>query len=180
MSIKITAIDYYLPGDIVTNDDLKKENPDWDLDSVEKKSGVLERHIARQDETALDLATKACHNLFGQDAEHIKNVDAVIFCTQSPDHIMPPNSYLLQKRLGFSEDIIAYDFNLACSGYIYSLSMAHSLIYSGLATKVLLINADTYSKYINPKDRSTRVLFGDGAATTIIEKNNGRGMIDVA
>jgi len=180
MSIKITAIDYYLPDDIVTNDDLKKENPDWDLDSVEKKSGVLERHIARQDETALDLAAKACHNLFDQDADHIKNIDAVVFCTQSPDHIMPPNSYLLQKRLGFSEDIIAYDFNLACSGYIYSLSMAHSLIYSGLATKVLLINADTYSKYINPKDRSTRVLFGDGAAATIIEKNNGRGMIDVA
>ena len=180
MAIKISALEYYLPDDIVTNDDLKKENPDWDLDSVEKKSGVLERHIARQDETALDLAVKACLNLFDQDTEHIKNIDAVIFCTQSPDYIMPPNSYLLQKRLGFSEDIIAYDFNLACSGYIYSLSMAHSLIYSGLATKVLLINADTYSKYINPKDRSTRVLFGDGAATTIIEKNNGRGMIDVA
>ena len=180
MSIKLTAIDYYLPENIVTNSDLEKENPDWDLDSVEKKSGVLERHIARQDETALDLAVKACLNLFDQDTEHIKNIDAVIFCTQSPDYIMPPNSYLLQKRLGFSENIIAYDFNLACSGYIYSLSMAHSLIYSGLATKVLLINADTYSKYINPKDRSTRVLFGDGAAATIIEKNNGRGMIDVA
>ena len=180
MAIKISALDYYLPDDIVTNDDLKKENPDWDLDGVEQKSGVLERHIARQDETALDLAVKACHNLFDQDTEHIKNIDAVIFCTQSQDYIMPPNSYLLQKRLGFSENIIAYDFNLACSGYIYSLSMAHSLIYSGLATKVLLINADTYSKYINPKDRSTRVLFGDGAATTIIEKNNGRGMIDVA
>ena len=179
MAIKITSLDYYLPENVVTNDDLKKENPDWDLDSVEKKSGVLERHIARQDETALDLAVKACLNLFDQDTEHIKNIDAVIFCTQSPDYIMPPNSYLLQKRLGFSENIIAYDFNLACSGYIYSLSMAHSLIYSGLATMVLLINADTYSKYISPKDRSTRVLFGDGAAATIVEKNNGRGMIDV-
>ena len=180
MSIKLTAIDYYLPKNIVTNSDLEKENPDWDLDSVEKKTGVLERHIARQDETALDLAVEACTKLFSQNPTHKQDIDAAIFCTQSPDHIMPPNSYLLQKRLGLSESIIAYDFNLACSGYIYSLSMAHSLIYSSLASKVLLINADTYSKYINPKDRSTRVLFGDGAAATIVEKNDGRGMIDVA
>ena len=179
MAIKIIAIDYYLPADVVTNSDLEKENPDWDLDGVEKKSGVLERHIARQDETALDLAVEACHKLFDQNPDYIRNIDAVIFCTQSPDHIMPPNSYLLQKRLELSEDIIAYDFNLACSGYIYSIAMSHSLIYSGLATKVLLINADTYSKYISPKDRSTRVLFGDGAAATIVEGNDGRGMIDV-
>jgi len=179
MAIKITSLDYYLPENVVTNDDLKKENPDWDLDVVEKKTGVLERHIARQDETALDLAVKACHNLFGQDTEHIKNIDTVIFCTQSPDYIMPPNSYLLQQRLKLPANIIAYDFNLACSGYIYSIAMSHSLVYSGLATKVLLINADTYSKYINPKDRSTRVLFGDGAAATIVEKNTGDGMIDV-
>ena len=125
MSIKLTAIDYYLPADIVTNSDLKKENPDWDLASVEKKSGVLERHIAQQNETALDLAVEACNKLLVKNSDHLNNIDAVIFCTQSPDYIMPPNSYLLQKILGFSEDIIAYDFNLACSGYIYSLSMAH-------------------------------------------------------
>ena len=63
MSIKITAIDYFLPANVVTNSDLKKENPDWDLDGVEKKSGVLESHIARQDETALDLSIEACHKL---------------------------------------------------------------------------------------------------------------------
>ena len=112
MSIKLTAIDYYLPKNIVTNSDLEKENPDWDLDSVEKKSGVLERHIARQDETALDLAVEACTKLFSQNPTHKQDIDAAIFCTQSPDHIMPPNSYLLQKRLGLSESIIAYDFNL--------------------------------------------------------------------
>jgi len=180
MSIEITALDYYLPANIVTNSDLKKENPDWDLDGIEKRSGVLERHIACQDETALDLAVAACHNLFDQGSDHFQDIDAIIFCTQSPDHIMPPNSYLLQKRLNLSEDIIAFDFNLACSGYIYSLSIAHSLIYSQMATKILLINADTYSKYINSKDRSTRVLFGDGAAATIVEKNDREGMIDVA
>ena len=180
MSIKITSIDYFLPANVVTNSDLKKENPDWDLDSVEKKSGVLERHIARQDETALDLAVETCHKLFDQYDNDVRNIDAVIFCTQSPDHIMPPNSYLLQNRLGLSENIIACDFNIACSGYIYSLSMDNSLIYSQMASKVMLINADTYSKYLNPKDRSTRVLFGDGAAATIVEKIDGRGMIDVA
>ena len=180
MSIKIYAIDYYLPKNVVTNSDLEKENPNWDLDSVAKKTGVLERHIARNDETALDLAVEACRKLFDQNNDAVQNIDAVIFCTQSPDYIMPPNSYLLQKRLGLAKNIIAYDFNLACSGYIYSIAMSYSLIYSGLATKVLLINADTYSKYISPEDRSTRVLFGDGAAATIVEKNDGRGMIDIA
>jgi 3-oxoacyl-[acyl-carrier-protein] synthase III len=180
MAIKITAIDYFLPKDVVTNNDLKKDNPDWNLDGVEKKSGVLERHIASEDETALDLAVYACTKLFNQNPTHKQDIDAVIFCTQSPDYIMPPNSYLLQNKLRLSENIMAYDFNLACSGYIYSVAMSHSLIFSGLAKKVLLVNADTYSKYISHKDRSTRVLFGDAAAVTIAEKSNEKGIIDTA
>jgi 3-oxoacyl-[acyl-carrier-protein] synthase III len=90
---------------------------------------------------------------------------------------MPPNSFLLHNTLGLSEDVFAFDFNHACTGYIYGLAMAHSFISSGLAKQVLLVTSDTYSKYINKKDRSTRVLFGDGAACSIIEKSNTPGGI---
>jgi len=180
MSINITAVEYYLPKNIVANDDLIKENPEWDLKNVETKSGIITRHIASENETALDLAVEACNKLYQKQSQYLERIDGIIFCTQSPDYIMPPNSYLLHKHLRLHENIMAYDFNLACSGYVYSLAMANSFITSGLAKKILLVNADTYSKYISKKDRSTRVLFGDGAAITIVEKSDrGRGMIDV-
>tara|TARA_B100000315_G_scaffold258380_1_gene310248 strand:+ start:417 stop:1424 length:1008 start_codon:yes stop_codon:yes gene_type:complete len=180
MGIKISAIDYYLPKKIITNDDLKKKNPDWNMESVAIKSGVTQRHIARKNETALDLTVEACKNLLKNDTNLFNDINALIFCTQSPDYIMPPNAYLLQKRLRLPQNIIAFDFNLACSGYIYSIAMSHALIESKLATKILLVNADTYSKYISKNDRSTSVLFGDAAAVTIVEKDeNARGVIDV-
>ena len=78
MAIKITDIDYYLPTNVVTNNDLKKENPDWNLDGVEKKSGVLKRHIARQNETALDLAVQACTKLFSQNQTHKQDMGLFI------------------------------------------------------------------------------------------------------
>jgi len=140
---------------------------------------VSERHIAEETETAFDLSKKACNNLF---KEHDKNeIDGIIFCTQSPDYIMPSNSFLLHNYLGLKDEVFAFDFNHACTGYIYALSMAHSFITAGLARQVLLVNADTYSKYINKNDRSTRVLFGDAAACTIVEgSSNSRGIIDIA
>ena len=170
MGTIISSIEYYLPEKIVTNQDLENENPSWKMDDVESKSGVRERHIAEEDETAFDLSKVACDKLFAKSIDK-NEIDCLIYCTQSPDFIMPPNSYLLHKYLGLSDKIMAYDFNMACSGYVYGLSMAHSFLLSGLAKKVLLVNADTYSKYINKGDRSARTLFGDGASASIIEIN---------
>lgn len=174
MNAKIKSIQYYLPQKTVTNVDLRNEFPHWDVDKIEKKSGVFTRHIAGKDETALDLSIKACEKLF---AEYDKTkIDGIIYCTQSPDYIMPSNSFLLQRHFNLSESAFAFDFNHACTGYIYGLMMANSFIRSGIAQHLLLINSDTYSKYINQKDRSTRVLFGDGAAVSIIgisEEENG-------
>ena len=91
---------------------------------------------------------------------------------------MPPNSSILHGVLNLSEEVFAYDFNLACSGFVYGLSMAHGLIHGGIARNILLINADTYSKYINKKDRSTKVLFGDAASVSYIkESRNKKGII---
>lgn len=178
MNAIIKHIEYYLPERIVSNNDLRNEFPAWDLDKIQTKSGVASRHIAASGETALDLSIKACEKLF---ATYDKNeIDGIIYCTQSPDYIMPSNSFLIQRHFSLSENLFCYDFNHACTGYIYGLMMAHSYIRSGIAQKILLITADTYSKYINRADRSTRVLFGDGAAVSVIEATEkNEGIIDL-
>ena len=178
MSLIIESIEYYLPENIVTNADLQKENPDWNLEKITEKSGVYQRHIAGKNETAYDLSIKACDKLFQTNDKN--NIDGIIYCTQSPDYIMPSNSFLLHKHFGLKDEIFAYDFNHACTGYIYCLAMANAFVKAGMSREILLVNADTYSKYINPKDRSTRVLFGDGAAATIVkESGRKRGIIDI-
>ncbi len=178
MNTSIKNIEYYLPNKIVTNFDLNIEFPDWDFDKIEKKTGVHSRHVARIDETAFDMSINACEKLF--ESYDKSRIDAIIYCTQSPDFIMPSNAFLLQRHFDLKEQLLAFDFNHACTGYIYGLMMADSFIKSGIATEVLLVNADTYSKYINPRDRSTRVLFGDAAAVSIISaEKKGKGVIDI-
>ena len=97
MSLIIESIEYYLPENIVTNADLQKENPDWDLEKITEKSGVYQRHIASKKETAYDLSIKACDKLFQTNDK--SKVDGIIYCTQSPDYIMPSNSFLLHNYL---------------------------------------------------------------------------------
>jgi len=178
MSLIIKSIEYYLPETIVTNEDLQKENPDWNLEKVTERSGVFQRHISGENETAYDLSVKACDQLFQTNDKN--DIDGIIYCTQSPDYIMPSNSFILHNYLNLGNGVFAYDFNHACTGYIYCLAMANAFIKAGMAKEILLVNADTYSKYINPKDRSTRVLFGDGAAVTIVkESNEKKGIIDI-
>jgi len=178
VSLIIKSIEYYLPENIVTNKDLQKENPHWNLDKVAEKSGVYQRHIAGKNETAYDLSVKACDKLFQTNDKN--DIDGIIYCTQSPDYIMPSNSFLLHNYLNLENRVFAYDFNHACTGFIYCLAMANAFVKAGMAKSILLINADTYSKYINRRDRSTRVLFGDGAAATIVkESNEKKGIIDI-
>ena len=180
MGTIIKSIEYYLPEQVLTNKDLQKENPEWEMDKVTDKSGVNQRHIAKEGETALDLSIKACDKIF-QNMENDKNdINGIIYCTQSPDFIIPGNSFILHKYLDLSDLVFTYDFNRACDGYICGLAMAHSFISSGMATQILFVTADTYSKYINKRDRSTRSLFGDGAAVTIVERSDERsGIIDI-
>jgi len=156
----------HLPARVVTNADLEAENPDWKMDAIAARAGVNSRHIAGSVETAFDLTKAACEKL---PREALERVDAIIYCTQSPDFIMPPNAHLLHAHLALPDEVAAFDINLACSGFVYGLGIAHSMIASGVARNVLLATADTYSKYIHPRDRSARVLFGDGAAVSLIE-----------
>ena len=98
-----------------------------------------------------------------------QSIDFVLLCTQTPDYPLPTTACLLQSRLGLKTSVGALDFNLGCSGFVYGLSLADGLIRSGAAKRVLLLTAETYSKYIHPEDRSLRTIFGDGAAATLIE-----------
>ena len=165
----IKAISYYLPKRVVTNAELVEEFPEWTVEKIASKVGVDERRVAAADETAVDMAVQAAENLF----EEFKNVrredvDFVLFCTQSPDFFLPTSSCLIQSRLGLRDDIGALDFNLGCSGYVYGLAVAKGIVASGLANNVLLITSETYSKYIHPKDKGNRTIFGDAATATII------------
>jgi len=178
MGLKINKIEYYLPERVITNDSLANELQYFDVERIEEKSGVKSRHIANNDQTALDLAVKAVEKILssGFDKDQIQGI---IFCTQSPDYIMPSNSFLIHKHFNFNQDVWCFDYNLACSGYIYGLVIARGFIETGLAKNILLITSETYSKYLNQKDRSTRIIFGDGGAASIISDYNGQGIIDV-
>jgi 3-oxoacyl-[acyl-carrier-protein] synthase-3 len=180
MRADIRGIAYVLPDLIVTNEMLNAENPAWDMLRVAARTGVAKRHIARADETAFDLGSRASARLFEEHPEAREKIDAILFCTQSGDYVMPPNSCLLHESLQLPENVFTLDFNLACSGWVYGLGLAQSLLASGIATNVLLVTAETYSKHITPGDRSARALFGDGAAATwIASSGSGRGLLGI-
>ena len=161
-------IAYYLPEQVITNSMLQSDHPTWRVDQAETRTGVFRRHVVRPDETAYDLALVAARKLLDKHRGLIGKIDAIIFCTQSPDYVMPSNAFLLHRDLNLGQNVIAFDYNLACSGYVYGLMMASAFIKIGMAKNVLLVTADTYSRHIDQNDRSTRMLFGDGAAVSWI------------
>ncbi|WP_455972789.1 3-oxoacyl-ACP synthase III family protein [Bacteroides congonensis] len=168
MKAYIQCISYYLPEQIVTNDKLIQDFPEWNADKVSSKTGILERHISASDETASDMAEKAALQLFRENSISPDEIDFILFCTQSPDYFLPTTACLLQNKLGIPVSAGALDYNLGCSGYIYGLALAKGLVCAGIAKNILLLTAETYNKYIHPKDKGNRSLFGDGAAATIV------------
>lgn len=165
----IKAISYYLPERIVTNEELVADFPEWTVDKIADKVGVKQRHVADEGETATDLAVHASEKIFEENPEISKeSIDFVIFCTQSPDYILPTSACIIQQRLGLRTDIGAFDFNLGCSGYVYGLSIAKGLIAGGIATNVLLLTGETYNKHLHPRDKGNRTIFGDAATATIV------------
>ncbi len=166
---RIAAIDYALPARRVTNQDLAARHPEWPMAEISKRTGVQERHWAETGETALDLAETACRRLFAR-MPQAAEADVLLVCCQTPDRMMPANSFFLQRRLGLRRNLAAFDINLACSGFVYGLWLATSLIRSGQGGRVLLVCGDTYSKLLHPDDRSSLPLFGDGVAAILVEK----------
>src|SRR5438034_7798832 len=164
----IKAITSFLPSGILTNEELAEQFGDWHASQIFLKTGVAVRHVTARDECASDLAVSAAQKLFETGACAVNEIDFLILVTQMPDYFMPTTACLVQDRLGLRTTCGAIDINLGCSGFIYGLAVAKSLVEAAVASTVLLITSDTYTKWINPKDRSTRTLFGDGAAATLV------------
>lgn len=164
----VREITSYLPEQKLTNDELAAEFVDWDAAKILAKTGIAVRSIASENECASDLGVAAAKRLFESGACAPGDIDFLLFCTQSPDYIMPTTACLLQDRLGLRTDCGGVDINLGCSGFVYGLALAKGLIEAGTTTNALLITAETYSKFINPRDRSVRTIFSDGAAATLV------------
>jgi 3-oxoacyl-[acyl-carrier-protein] synthase-3 len=165
---KLAAIHYHVPEVVLGNEDLAKLYPGWTADKILQKTGIRERRIAAEHETAADLAFMAARELFSRNPSVRDGVDFVMFCTQTPDYFLPSSACILHQRLGLARSCGAVDINQGCSGFVYSVSLAKGLIESGQARNVLVLTADTYSKLIHPMDKSTRTIFGDAGAATLV------------
>ena len=168
MSVYIKKIATYLPEKVVTNEEMVMDFPEWSVDKIADKIGVIERRVAADNETATDMAFAAAERLFEDNDIDKGEIDFVVFCTQSPDYKLPTSACLLQHRLGLRTNIGALDYNLGCSGYVYGLAIAKGLIACSVAKNVLLLTAETYNKYLHPRDKGNRTIFGDAATATVV------------
>lgn len=173
---EIGPISIHFPDRCETNQQLQSQFPEWDIPLIEEKTGIQSRYIAAPNETAADLAVCACEKLFGEHGVDRESIDFVLLCTQTPDYPLPTTACLLQTRLGLKSNCGAIDFNLGCSGFVYGLALAEGLVQTGAAKRILLVTAETYSKYIDDQDRSLRTIFGDAAAATLITASERRSL----
>jgi 3-oxoacyl-[acyl-carrier-protein] synthase-3 len=168
-NVKITAIEYCLGEKKESGLDLKKDNPDWRIEDIEIKTGISTRWIASEGTTAVDLACNACEKIFDKISRN--EIDTLLFVTQSPDYFLPSSSCIIQDRISLKTTTKCFDINLGCSGFVYALSMAVAYIKSGFSENVLIVCADTYSKYIGKNDRTNRPIFSDAASATVLSKS---------
>lgn len=155
--------------DLLYGGDLKK------LQRIQKSIGLHSRYITTE-ETTLDLCYEASIKILQDDIK--KSIDAVIFVTQTPDFLQPNNAHILHGKLGLKEDCACFDVNQGCSGYVYGLLLAYSLIQSG-AENILLCAGDTISKIVCPADSNTTPLFGDAGSATLITKNHTKSFFSL-
>lgn len=171
MGAYIKAISYYLPEEKLSNEDINRLYPEWAIDKIASKVGINERRIAGTEEFSSDMAVRSAEKLFEEHDISPEQIDFILLCTQSPDYFLPTTACLIQTALNIPTTAGALDFNLGCSGYVYGLGLAKGLIETGQAENVLLITSETYSKFIHPKDKSVRTIFGDAAAATLVSND---------
>jgi 3-oxoacyl-[acyl-carrier-protein] synthase III len=172
---RITSIGTYVPSRILSNKDLERlvdTNDEW----ITTRTGIRERHIAAPDQATSDLAVEAARLTLARRGINASELDAIIVCTVTPDMLFPATACLVQEKLGASK-AWGFDLSAACSGFVYGLTVGNGLIAAG-AKKVLVIGADTMSRIIDYTDRSTCVLFGDGAGAFLLEpSDDNRGFV---
>ncbi|KLI34560.1 ketoacyl-ACP synthase III [Brachyspira hyodysenteriae] len=177
MKASIKYLSSYLPENVMTNYDLEKKldtNNDW----IVSRTGIEERRIADKKESTGDMAVKAVSKLKDKGAV-IEDADAVIVATSTKSYTFPSTAGLIQKAFNIKNSCLAFDISAACSGYIYALNTAASLIESGECKKVLIIAAEKCSDILNWEDRTTAILFGDGVSSALLEasSDDSKGII---
>lgn len=174
---KIAGTGSYLPERILTNADLEKmvdTSDEW----IIKRVGIRERHIvADSGDTTCSMAVEAAKRAIAAAGLTAQDIDMVIVGTASPDYLFPSAACIVQERLGINNECPALDVNAACAGFIYGMSIADQYIRQGETKNVLIIGVDTLSKVIDWTDRSTCVLFGDGAGAVVLQASTEPGVI---
>ena len=171
----ITGTGAYLPGKILTNFDLEKmvdTSDQW----IRERTGIEKRHIATEGETTCDMAEHAARRAISAAGVAMSDIDLIIVATTTPDKVFPSTACLLQKRLGISGPA-AFDIQAVCSGFVYALTVADNFIRTGSARCAVVVGAETLSRIINWQDRSTCVLFGDGAGAVVLQAGDTPGIL---
>ncbi len=175
MYSRIVGTGGYLPEKILTNHDLEKmvdTSDQW----IQERTGIRERHVAQEDETTCDLAEKAARQAMQAASIGPDDVDLIILATTTPDKIFPSTACLLQSRLDI-HGCAAFDIQAVCSGFVYALGIADKFIGAGTAKCALIIGAETLSRIIDWTDRTTCILFGDGAGAVVLKASDSPGIL---
>ncbi len=174
MYSRIVATGSYLPEKILTNKELETlvdTSDEW----IVARSGIKQRHIAAPNELASDLAAKAASKAIGRSGLSANDIDLLIVATTTPDMVLPSTACIVQSKLGIS-GTPAFDVQAVCCGFVYALNIADLFIKSGQASNALIIGAEVYSRILDWKDRTTCVLFGDGAGAVVLSKSDEPGV----
>lgn len=173
--IYINYLNYFLPKKKELNDKILMQSGKSisEINNMVAKIGIKSRQISGKNQFSTDLAIEASRGILKKFDKN--KIDFLIYCTNTPDYLLPSNSCIIHEKLKLKKTCGSFDIGLACSGYVYSLTVAKSLIHSNTANNILLLTSDTYSKFIPLNDFKNRILFGDGSSATIISsKKNSK------
>ena len=173
---RITGVGSYLPALRVTNDDLVTRGIDTSDEWVYSRTGIRARHYAGADQTTSDLAYEASKRAIEMAGVSVQDIDLIVLATSTPDFVFPSTACLLQAKLG-NRGATAFDVQAVCTGFIYALSIAEKFIRSGTHKRALVVGAEVFSRIMDWQDRTTCVLFGDGAGAVVLEASDSAGIL---
>ncbi|PWB15202.1 MULTISPECIES: beta-ketoacyl-ACP synthase III [unclassified Comamonas] len=178
---RIIGTGSYLPPRRVTNDELAAEMATRGLETsdewIVERTGIKARHFAAPDVVASDLALEASKNALQAANIQASDIDLIIVATSTPDMVFPSTAAILQHKLGIANGCPVFDMQAVCSGFVYALTVADSMIKSGSAKRVLVVGAEVFSRILDFNDRTTCVLFGDGAGAVVLEASDKPGIL---
>lgn len=174
---RLVAVGGYLPGRPVTNEDLVARGVDTSDEWIRTRSGIATRHFAADDEQTSDLAVAAAQQALASAGWQPNDVDLIVLATSTPDMIFPSTATIVQDKLGITNGSPAFDVQAVCTGFVYALTLADQFIRLGAAQRALVIGAEIFSRILDWRDRTTCVLFGDGAGAVLLEASDAPGIL---